>query len=47
VSDTRLTREYELALDLQDAASPDAIRQNALAVRFTSPGGTRPPSAGR
>jgi adenosine deaminase len=41
VSDTRLTREYELALDLLDAASLDVIRQNAQAARFTSPGGIR------
>ncbi len=38
VSDTSLTREYELAGDLVDAASLDAIRQNALAARF---GGAR------
>jgi adenosine deaminase len=38
VSDTRLTREYELAGDLVDAASLDVIRQHALAARFTSPG---------
>jgi adenosine deaminase len=37
VSDTRLTREYELAGDLVDAASLDVIRQHALAARFTSP----------
>jgi adenosine deaminase len=37
VSDTRLTREYELARDLVDAASLDRIRQNALAARFTPP----------
>jgi adenosine deaminase len=37
VSDTRLTREYELARDLVDAASLDLIRQSALAARFTSP----------
>ena len=45
VSDTRLTREYELAGDLVDAASLDVIRQNALAARFTSPGRalSRPP----
>jgi adenosine deaminase len=36
VSDTRLTREYELARDLVDAASLDIIRQNAQAARFTS-----------
>jgi adenosine deaminase len=41
VSDTRLTREYELARDLVDAASLHLIKQNALAARFTSPGGTR------
>ena len=34
VSDTRLTREYEIARDLVDAASLDLIRQNALAARF-------------
>ena len=34
VSDTRLTREYDLALDLVDAASLDLIRQHALAARF-------------
>jgi adenosine deaminase len=38
VSDTRLTREYELAGGLVDPASLDAIRQNALAARFISPG---------
>ena len=37
VSDTRLTREYELALDLVDAASLDVIRQHALAARFARP----------
>ena len=37
VSATRLTREYELARDLVDAASLDVIRQNTLAARFTSP----------
>jgi adenosine deaminase len=36
VSGTRLTREYELARDLVDAASLDSIRRNALAARFTS-----------
>jgi adenosine deaminase len=36
VSDTRLTREYELARDLVDAASLDIIRQNAQAARSTS-----------
>ena len=41
VSDTRLTREYELARDLVDAASLELIRQNALAARFTSPDSTR------
>jgi len=41
VSDTRLTVEYEFANDLVDAASLDLIRQNAVAARFTSPGGTR------
>jgi adenosine deaminase len=35
VSGTRLTREYELARDLVDAASLDAMRRNALAARFT------------
>jgi adenosine deaminase len=39
VSDTRLTREYELARDLVDAASLDLIRQSALAARFASPRG--------
>jgi adenosine deaminase len=39
VSDTRLTREYELALDLVDAASLDLIWQPALAARFSPPGG--------
>jgi adenosine deaminase len=34
VSDTRLTREYQIACDLVDAASLDLIRQNALAARF-------------
>jgi len=34
VSDTRLTREYQIARDLVDAASLDIIRQNALAARF-------------
>jgi adenosine deaminase len=34
VSDTRLTREYEIARDLVDAASLDLIRQNAQAARF-------------
>ena len=37
VSDTRLTREYEIAGDLVDAATLDNIRRNALAARFTSP----------
>ena len=37
VSGTRLTREYELARDLVDAATLDAIRRNALTARFTSP----------
>jgi adenosine deaminase len=37
VSDTRLTREYDLARDLVDAASSDSIRRNALAARFTNP----------
>jgi len=40
VSDTRLTREYEIADDLIDAASLDLIRKNALAARFTGPSGT-------
>lgn len=35
VSDTRLTREYEYALDLVDASTLDLIKQNALAARFT------------
>jgi len=39
VSGTRLTREYEIAGDLVDAAALDAIRQNAFAARFTSPAG--------
>ena len=34
VSDTRLTREYQIARDLVGAASLDLIRQNALAARF-------------
>ena len=38
VSDTRLTREYELARDLVDVASLDLIRRYALAARF---GGAR------
>jgi adenosine deaminase len=38
VSDTRLTREYQIAHELIGAASLDVIRQNALAARFT---GTR------
>jgi hypothetical protein len=37
VSDTRLTREYELALDLVDAPTLKLIRQNAQAACFTSP----------
>jgi hypothetical protein len=37
VSDIRLTREYELARDLVDAATLDVIRQNALAARFAGP----------
>jgi len=41
VSDTRLTREYEIAHDLIGAASLDVIRQNALAARFTGHSGTR------
>jgi adenosine deaminase len=43
VSHTRLTREYELARDLVDAATLDVIRQNALAARFAGPA----PSAAR
>jgi adenosine deaminase len=39
VSDTRLTREYEVARDLVDAAALDNIKRNALAARFTSPDG--------
>ncbi|HUN30823.1 MAG TPA: adenosine deaminase [Trebonia sp.] len=39
VSDTRLTREYELAQDLVDAASLDLIRGNAVAARFSGAGG--------
>jgi adenosine deaminase len=35
VSDTRLTREYEIAGDLVDAAALDIIRRNAFAARFT------------
>ena len=38
VSDTRLTREYEHARDLVDAAAVDRIRQNALAARFAQQG---------
>jgi adenosine deaminase len=38
VSDTLLTREYQIAHELVGAASLDVIRQNALAARFT---GTR------
>jgi adenosine deaminase len=34
VSDTRLTREYQLASELIDAASLDLIRKNAQAARF-------------
>jgi adenosine deaminase len=37
VSDTRLTREYELARALVDEASLDLIRRNAESARFTSP----------
>jgi adenosine deaminase len=37
VSDTRLTREYQIAGGLVGAASLDLIRQNALAARFTGP----------
>jgi adenosine deaminase len=40
VSDTRLTREYEIAADLVDAATLDNIRRNALAARFTGPDGS-------
>jgi hypothetical protein len=40
VSDTRLTREYEIARDLVDAAALDVIRRNALAARFTTPDGS-------
>jgi adenosine deaminase len=40
VSDTRLTREYEIARDLVDAAALDIIRQNALTALFTSPDGS-------
>jgi adenosine deaminase len=47
VSDTRLTREYELAGGLVDAASLDVIRQNAVAARFTSAGGVLPRPPGR
>ena len=36
VSGTRLTREYEIARDLVDAAALDNIRRNALAARFTA-----------
>jgi adenosine deaminase len=39
VSDTRLTREYELVRDLVDAASLDLIKQSALAARFANPRG--------
>src|ERR1700722_10510456 len=38
VSDTRLTREYDLARDLLDAPSLDLIRRTALAARFSGPG---------
>jgi adenosine deaminase len=37
VSGTRLTREYEIARDLVDAAALDTIRRNALAARLTGP----------
>ena len=37
VSDTRLTREYELARGLVDPASLDMMRQDALAARFGGP----------
>ena len=37
VSNTRLTREYEIARDLVDAAALDTIKQNALAARFNQP----------
>jgi len=40
VSGTRLTREYEIARDLVDAATLDVIRRNALAARFASPDGS-------
>jgi adenosine deaminase len=36
VSDTRLTREYEHAVDLVDASALDIIRQNAWAARFAN-----------
>jgi adenosine deaminase len=39
VSDTRLTREYELARGLLDDASLDVIRRTALAARFSRPDG--------
>ena len=35
VSDTRLTREYEIAGELVDASSLELIRQNAVAARFS------------
>ena len=38
VSDTRLTREYEYALDLVGASTLDLIKQNALTARFTNVG---------
>jgi adenosine deaminase len=41
VSDTRLTREYQIAHELIGAASLDLIRRNALAARFTGPSGAR------
>jgi adenosine deaminase len=43
VSDTCLTREYELAGDLVDAASLDVIRQHAQAARFTRQTGASTP----
>jgi adenosine deaminase len=43
VSDTCLTREYELAGDLVHAASLDVIRQHAQAARFTRQTGASTP----
>jgi hypothetical protein len=40
VPDIRLTRKYEIARDLVDAAALDNIRRNALAARFTNPDGS-------